>query len=155
MGGTVRAEMMITAASPLTVLGLASVSKQLNGHCWNRQHEGDQDCSEVEHKLLRSSSAISRGKVNLSKRPARFPTPANGLRRRQVSYRSESLSNAVFDQPLLHPRHNGTTTVPSGRSTTKNICRIGPLMVSEKQTSQNGTGCDLNSCVSKAPTCTW
>jgi hypothetical protein len=34
----------------------------------------------------------------------------------------------------------GTTTVPSGSRTTKNICLIGPLIVSEKQISQNGTG---------------
>ena len=52
MGGTVRAEMMTTAASPLTILGPASVSKQLNGHCWNCQHEGDQDCSELEHRAV-------------------------------------------------------------------------------------------------------
>src|ERR1700675_2788789 len=45
----------------------------------------------------------------------------------------------------------GTTTVPSGRSTTKNICRIGPLTVSEKKTNQNGTGVVRNSCVSSAP----
>ena len=47
----------------------------------------------------------------------------------------------------------GSTTVPSGRRTTKNICRIGPLVVSEKETSQNGTGCVRNSCVSSAPIC--
>jgi len=37
----------------------------------------------------------------------------------------------------------------------KNICLIGPLIVSEKQTSQNGIGVVRNSCVSSAPTCTW
>ena len=47
----------------------------------------------------------------------------------------------------------GSTTVPSGSRTTKNICRIGPLVVSEKETSQNGTGCVRNSCVSSAPIC--
>jgi len=35
------------------------------------------------------------------------------------------------------------------RRTTKNICRIGPLIASEKQISQNGTGVVRNSCVSK------
>jgi hypothetical protein len=45
----------------------------------------------------------------------------------------------------------GTTTVPSDSRTTKNICRIGPLTVSEKQTSQNGIGVVLNSWVSSAP----
>src|SRR5260370_28467995 len=45
----------------------------------------------------------------------------------------------------------GSTTVPSGSRTTKNICRIGPLVVSEKETNQNGTGCVRNSCVSSAP----
>jgi hypothetical protein len=39
----------------------------------------------------------------------------------------------------------GTTTVPSGSRTTKYIWRIGPLIVSEKQTSQNGTGAARNS----------
>ena len=47
-----------------------------------------------------------------------------------------------------------TTTVPSGRRTTKYISRIGPLIVSEKETSQNGTGIVRNSCVSSAQTCT-
>jgi hypothetical protein len=50
------------------VLGRASISKQLDGHCWTGQKKGDQECSEVGHRLLRSSSAIPRGKVNLSKR---------------------------------------------------------------------------------------
>jgi hypothetical protein len=50
------------------VLGRASVAEQLDGHGWNRQQEGDQDRSEAGHRLLRSSSAISKGKVNLSKR---------------------------------------------------------------------------------------
>src|ERR1700730_7792481 len=50
------------------VLGSASVSKQLDGHGWNCQQEGDQDCSEVAHGLLQSSSAIPRGKVNCGKR---------------------------------------------------------------------------------------
>src|SRR5260370_18764654 len=45
----------------------------------------------------------------------------------------------------------GSTIVPSGRRTTKNICRIGPL--SEKETSQKGTGSVRNSCVSSAPIC--
>jgi hypothetical protein len=44
------------------------VSEQLNGERWGRQQEGDQDCDEVEHKLLRSSFAISSGKVNPLKR---------------------------------------------------------------------------------------
>jgi hypothetical protein len=48
----------------------------------------------------------------------------------------------------------GTTTVPSGSGTTKYISRIGPLTVSEKQTSQKGIGAVRNSCVSNAPTCT-
>ena len=39
----------------------------------------------------------------------------------------------------------GTTTVPSGSRTTKNIWRSGPLIVSEKHTSQNGTGDVRNS----------
>jgi len=34
----------------------------------------------------------------------------------------------------------GSTTVPSGNTTTKNNWRNGPVTVSEKQTSQNGTG---------------
>ena len=37
-------------------------------HRRSGQQKRDQDCSEVEHKLLRSSFAISRGKVNLSKK---------------------------------------------------------------------------------------
>ena len=39
----------------------------------------------------------------------------------------------------------GTTTVLSGSRTTKNICLIGPLTVSEKEISQNGTGVVRNS----------
>jgi hypothetical protein len=39
----------------------------------------------------------------------------------------------------------GTTTVPSGNRTTKNSCLNAPFTVSEKQISQNGTGCVLNS----------
>src|ERR1700730_15889671 len=39
----------------------------------------------------------------------------------------------------------GTTTVPSGSRTTKNIWRSGPLIGSEKHTSQNGTGDVRNS----------
>src|ERR1700693_4327096 len=39
----------------------------------------------------------------------------------------------------------GSTTFPLGRTTTKNICRIGPLTVSEKHTRQNGTGVVRNS----------
>jgi hypothetical protein len=46
----------------------------------------------------------------------------------------------------------GSTTVPSGSTTTKYIWRIGPLTVSENDTSQNGIGVDLNSWVSSAPT---
>jgi hypothetical protein len=30
----------------------------------------------------------------------------------------------------------GSTTVPSGSRTTKNICRIGPLVVSEKRPAE-------------------
>jgi hypothetical protein len=39
----------------------------------------------------------------------------------------------------------GSTTLPSGKTTTKNICRSGPLIASEKHTSQNGTGVVRNS----------
>jgi hypothetical protein len=46
-----------------------------------------------------------------------------------------------------------STTVPSGSKTTKYISRIGPLIVSEKQINQNGTGVVRNSCVSSATTC--
>jgi hypothetical protein len=45
----------------------------------------------------------------------------------------------------------GTTTVPSGSRTTKNICLIAPLTVSEKQISQNGAGVVRNSWRSSAP----
>ena len=48
--------------------GRTSIPKKLNRHRWKRQQEGNQDCREVVHRLLPSSSAISRGKVNLSKR---------------------------------------------------------------------------------------
>ena len=50
---------------------------------------------------------------------------------------------------------SGSTTVPSGNRTTKNIWRSGPFTVSDKQTSQNGIGDVRNSCVSRAPTWTW
>jgi hypothetical protein len=49
----------------------------------------------------------------------------------------------------------GSTTVPLGSTTTKYIWCIGPLTVSEKATSQNGTGCVRNSWVSSAPIWTW
>jgi hypothetical protein len=31
------------------VLGRTSIAEQLNGHCRNRQQEGDQDCGEVRN----------------------------------------------------------------------------------------------------------
>jgi hypothetical protein len=43
-----------------------------------------------------------------------------------------------------------STTVPFGSTTTKNSLWIAPLIESEKQTSQNGTGVIRNSCVSGA-----
>jgi hypothetical protein len=48
--------------------GSASIPEQFNRHRRNRQQESYQDCSEVGHGLLPASSAISRGKVNLSKK---------------------------------------------------------------------------------------
>ena len=35
-----------------TILGRASVSKQFDGHGWNRQKEGDQDCCEKRHRAV-------------------------------------------------------------------------------------------------------
>jgi hypothetical protein len=35
-----------------TVLSRTSAAKKLNGERWSRYHEGDQDCSEVGHRLL-------------------------------------------------------------------------------------------------------
>jgi hypothetical protein len=32
-----------------TVLSVVPIPKQLNRHCWNRQQEDDEDCSEVAH----------------------------------------------------------------------------------------------------------
>jgi hypothetical protein len=51
-------------------------------------------------------------------------------------------------QPFRHSWLNNRSR--RGRSTTKYCCRSAPLIVSEKQTSQNGTGCVRNSCVSSA-----
>jgi hypothetical protein len=39
----------------------------------------------------------------------------------------------------------GSTTVPSGNRTHEENCRNAPLIVSEKQISQNGTGIVRNS----------
>ena len=44
----------------------------------------------------------------------------------------------------------GSTTVPSGSKATNNICRSGPLIESEKQTSHYGTAWVRNSCDSNA-----
>ena len=42
------------------ILRRASIPKQLDGHGWNRQQEGDQDCSEIGHEPL----LIPTGRLN-------------------------------------------------------------------------------------------
>jgi hypothetical protein len=41
------------------VFGRASVSKQFEGHGWNQQPEGDQDCSEVTHAEYCNATEIT------------------------------------------------------------------------------------------------
>jgi hypothetical protein len=57
-----------------TILGRASVSKQLDGHGWNRQQEGNQDRCEVKHGA--DFKPVAGGGSDSTYRKKRFMPPA-------------------------------------------------------------------------------